>query len=259
MPRRWLDPAFFGDEKMKKCSVEERLLALAMIANQDDDGRLRGDPAYLRAIAFLYDDYSLDQVKAVRDHIAEVNPNFTVYQNAGEDYIQLKHHTRYQKPRYYHPSKFPPPPGWPFEDKNPIPKLPSSNQKVTLGKDIDIDLDLDLDKDRVRDGQLQTTLLSGNQEVTSKQPSSNHEVTTPSPSTKDILDRLKKCYPYAFGKEPGARISAQLRDLATELSAAGCPLPHIDEAFREAASVNKLSVSYIKAILFNWLGVAKKD
>ena len=36
--------------------------------------------------------------------------------NAGDEYIQLRRHKRYQKPRYYNPSKIPPPPGWPFED-----------------------------------------------------------------------------------------------------------------------------------------------
>ncbi|MBA7701029.1 hypothetical protein ES703_109757 [subsurface metagenome] len=80
----------------------------------------------------------------------------------------------------------------------------------------------------------------------------------PSPATsQDILDKLKNCYPYAFGKQPGARILAQLRDLSEELSAAGCPLANIEEAFREAANQNKYSVSYVRAILLDWLGIAR--
>ncbi|GAI79593.1 unnamed protein product, partial [marine sediment metagenome] len=147
MPKRWLDPAFFTDEKMKRATVPERLLAAAIIAHQDDDGRLKGDPAYLRAIAFLYDDYSLEEVKAMRDHLTQANPNIIIYENAGDEYIQLRRHKRYQKPRYYHPSKFPAPPEWPFEEQQPsgdqreTNQQPSGNQKVTQGEGKGLDLD----------------------------------------------------------------------------------------------------------------------
>jgi len=134
MPRRWIDPAFFTDEKLGKATTEERLLFAAVIANQDDDGRLLGHPGYLRSIAFPYDNYTNEEVKQMRDHLAEVNPNLIVYQNAGDEYIQLKRHYRYQRPRYYHSSKFPAPPGWPFKDEEPdrgTAQLPQSNQVVT--------------------------------------------------------------------------------------------------------------------------------
>lgn len=126
MPRRWIDPSFFTDEKLAKATLEERHLFAAMIANQDDDGRLLGHPGYLRSIAFPYDDFSNDEVKQMRDHLAEVNPNVIVYENADNEYVQLKRHHRYQHPRYYHPSKFPAPPGWPFKDE-----LSQSNPEVT--------------------------------------------------------------------------------------------------------------------------------
>lgn len=128
MPRRWIDPTFFTDEKLAKATLEERHVFAAMIANQDDDGRLLGHPGYLRSIAFPYDDFSNDQVKHMRDHLAEVNPNVIVYQNAGNEYVQLKRHHRYQRPRYYHPSKFPAPPGWPFKDE-----VSQNNSEVTEG------------------------------------------------------------------------------------------------------------------------------
>jgi len=112
MPKRWLDPAFFTDEKVAKATIPERQLFAAMIANQDDDGRLLGHPGYLRSIAFPYDDFSIEQIKEMRDHLAKVNPNVLIYQNSGDEYIQLKRHKRYQNPRYYHKSKFPAPQGW---------------------------------------------------------------------------------------------------------------------------------------------------
>jgi len=62
-------------------------------------------------------------------------------------------------------------------------------------------------------------------------------------------------------REPNARERAQIRDLAEELSAAGgCPLSYIREAFREAAGQqpkSKMSVSYVRAVLLDWLGVAR--
>lgn len=260
MPRRWLAPDFFTDEKMKKATVPERLLGAAIIANQDDDGRLRGDPAYLRAIAFLYDDYSLDEVREMRDHLARVNPNILVYQNAGEDYIQLKRFRRYQKPRYYHPSKFPAPPGWPFEEESSNPPVtkeqPLSNHVVTTGKGKNLDLDLDKGRGKGR-----------------KVP---HPAPSPSDLSTDkneIINKLIESFRFEFGRvpaespgeiiprEPSAKERAQLRDLALEICAAGgCPLSYIREAFREAAgqqTKTKMSVSYVRAILFDWLGVPR--
>lgn len=59
-------------------------------------------------------------------------------------------------------------------------------------------------------------------------------------------------------REPDARETAQIRDLAIELSAARCPLDHIDQAFRDAAGrPDKMHISYVRAILMNWLGVAR--
>ena len=126
MPRRWIDPDLFTDEKLGKASLAERHLFTAMVANQDDDGRLLGHPGYLRSIAFPYDNFSNEEVSEMRDHLAEVNTNVIIYQNAGDEYIQLKRHYRYQRPRYYHPSKYPALPGWPFKDEQA-----SSNAEVT--------------------------------------------------------------------------------------------------------------------------------
>jgi len=97
----------------------------------------------------------------------------------------------------------------------------------------------------------------------------------PSPTASDyldinILDRLTACFKREWGRvparspyeiimrEPDARETAQLRDLAKELSAVGCPLDHIDQAFRDAAGrPDKMHISYVRAILMNWLGVER--
>jgi hypothetical protein len=87
-----------------------------------------------------------------------------------------------------------------------------------------------------------------------------------------ILDKLLESFRIEFGRvpaespgkiiprEPTPRERAQIRDLAKELSAVGCPLGYIREAFREAAgqeNKTKMSVSYVRAILLDWLGVER--
>lgn len=147
MTRRWIDPAFFTDEKLAKATLAERHLFVAMIANQDDDGRLLGHPGYLRSIAFPYDNFSNEEVKQMRDHLAQVNPNVIIYQNAGDEYIQLRRYKRYQKPRYYRASKFPAPPGWPFEDE-PL----KNDYKGDVEKNIQYEI-----ANKLRSGQWQPT------------------------------------------------------------------------------------------------------
>ena len=102
------------------------------------------------------------------------------------------------------------------------------------------------------------------------------QVRKPSPSPRappteiEILHSLTECFKREWGRvkaeapdtvilrEPTARESAQLRDLARELSAGGgCPLKTIDEAFREAAGAQKMHVSYVRAVLLDWMGVER--
>ncbi|WP_324664299.1 hypothetical protein VLL09_04955 [Dehalococcoides mccartyi] len=98
----------------------------------------------------------------------------------------------------------------------------------------------------------------------------------PSPSSAghpdlEILNRLTACFKKEWGRvkaekpyeiiprAPDARESAQLRDLAKELSAAGgCPLDYIDQAFRDAAGrPDKMHISYVRAIILDWLGIER--
>jgi len=163
MTRRWLDPSLFNDEKLAKATPIERLLFVAVVANQDDDGRLLGHPGYLRSIAFPYDDFTIEQVKQMRNHLAEINSNFIVYTSGNDEYIQLRRHARYQRPRYYHPSKYPAPAGWPFEDEGAnsnaeaAAKSPESKHEVAASQP--------------------TEQEHGNHTVTTQLPQSNHEAT----------------------------------------------------------------------------------
>jgi len=111
MPRRrMIDPDFWLDSRIKELSPAERLLFIGMISRADDEGRLPADPAYLRSQIFPYDDFTLEDIRNMRDHIIEVNPNVQLYTNAGEEYIYLRKWSRYQKPSHPQPSRLPKPP-----------------------------------------------------------------------------------------------------------------------------------------------------
>ncbi len=295
MPRRFLDPALFNDERLAKATIEERLLFTAVIANQDDDGRLLAHPGYLRSVAFPYDDYTIKQISEMRDHLAQVNHNFIVYEIDGHEYIQLKRYHRYQRPRYYHASKFPAPPGWPFEDNTQDEKeqQPPSNQEDTAqlpsGNREDT-AQYTEGRDRVRIGMGIDNTMIGKGEESEKGSITKTEKNSPSPSpaalpksfkvsqptnldiaTEKILQRLNICFKESWAthipgtplskfnpRKPTAKEHAQLRDLAIELSAAGgCPLDNINQAFEEAAVASKMHISYVRAILLDWLGVSR--
>ena len=87
---------------------------------------------------------------------------------------------------------------------------------------------------------------------------------------KGICEMLKENYRMRWGhvraenpdkiipRQLKAKDEAQLRDLAIELSAAGgCPADTIKQAFDEAAGQRKYSVSYVRAVLLDWLGVER--
>lgn len=129
MPRRrMIDPDLWNDSRVKRLSPTERLLFVGMISYADDEGRLLADPAFLRSKIFPYDDFTLEDITSMRDHILETNPNLQLYQNAGEDYLYFRKWPRYQKPSHPQPSKLPKPTE--LQERVPEP-IPESDQPET--------------------------------------------------------------------------------------------------------------------------------
>jgi len=109
--------------------------------------------------------------------------------------------------------------------------------------------------------------IKGSQ-VSTKKPS-------PSPAglslqESEVYDSILENFRSRFGKplppdyknikprEPDFRELAQLRDLAKEISAAGgCEYPMIKQAFDEASGQHKQHISYVRAVLLDWLGVER--
>lgn len=76
-----------------------------------------------------------------------------------------------------------------------------------------------------------------------------------------LFQELVDKYSYAFGKMPSSKFTAQLRDLGEEIDkAGGVTRKQIYDAFRETAGQeqSKWTPSYVRAILFDWLGIERK-
>ena len=106
--QRFIHPNLWDDKKIAKLNPVERLFFIGCFSNADDEGRMLGDPAYLRSIIFKYDDLTVEQVRAIRDKVLEVNKNLVLYQVDNEEYLAFLKWKDYQKPKYPTPSKIPP-------------------------------------------------------------------------------------------------------------------------------------------------------
>lgn len=140
MPRRrMLDPSFFDDTDIAKLSRDERLFLLGCIRNADDDGRLNGHPAYLKAEIFMYDDdIDLEKIRQIKDSSLEKMETWqqdnlwqlVPYQNADHDYLYFPKWSQQQKPSHPTPSKLPEPPQLPNSSRV-TPEPVQSNTGVT--------------------------------------------------------------------------------------------------------------------------------
>jgi len=130
MPRkRMVDPQIWTNLQLAEVSVLERYLYIGLLSNADDDGRLRGDPLYVRAIVFPYD--TIDK-QVVAKGLQRLNDMKLIqwYEVDGVKYIQHPNWDRYQYIRDRRPSTLPPPKGY------TPPSTPPSTVKQQQSKTI---------------------------------------------------------------------------------------------------------------------------
>ena len=109
--KRMIDAATWANEKLGELPMVARLLLIGMITIADDQGRLKANPAWLRAQIFPYDDISSDDVGNSLCLIAG-NETVLLYEVDGKRYAQLANWWDYQSLQYAQPSKHPRPSGW---------------------------------------------------------------------------------------------------------------------------------------------------
>jgi hypothetical protein len=108
--QRFIWPTIWDDPDLGKLDAEARLLYIGCFSLADDDGRIIGDPVYLKTQVFRYSSITTARVTAMRDQVAAACRSFCVYRVQGVDYIVFRNWSEFQKPKYPKPSKLPPPP-----------------------------------------------------------------------------------------------------------------------------------------------------
>ena len=103
MPRRMINPEIWFNEKVSSLPDAGRLLFIGIFSNADNEGRLKASPKYLKGHIFPYDDdKTLDQIKQLRDHCAELGL-IRLYSKDGQEYLDLPgwcEHQSIRKDRY---------------------------------------------------------------------------------------------------------------------------------------------------------------
>lgn len=177
MPRRrMIDPDFWKDHCIAALTRDERLFLIGCMNNADDDGRLEGHAAYLKAAIFMYDnDLPTTKVGGIKDSCLQKmatwpnNHQYKIlpYQNSGENYLFFPNWASQQKPSHPTKSKLPAPPPellpifssvpqenitkTPGESPSQVSLGQSSLGKVSIGKGSGVEEDftqfLDSEKD----------------------------------------------------------------------------------------------------------------
>lgn len=130
--QRFIWPQLWDDPDLGQLDDGARLLYIGCFSLADDDGRLIGDPTYLKTQVFRYRKTTPAHVLKLRDQVADACSNFIVYHAAGIEYIAFENWSEYQKPKYPKPSKHPPPPKHRKRRKTSSPgRKPSRNGSGT--------------------------------------------------------------------------------------------------------------------------------
>lgn len=125
--QRFIHPEIWDDPDLGRVSPLAFILYVGCFSNADDDGRLLGDPAYLKTQIFRYRKLDLEDVLQARGELVAVCRSFVVYEHQGVEYVCFLNWAEYQKPKYPKPSKLPPPPGWKRPKPAPASQKSSGN------------------------------------------------------------------------------------------------------------------------------------
>ena len=228
--------SYSTDRRYGRLSLKACALFPLMWANADDQGRLCGDPEEIKyATCPNIDHITKADIPELLEELTK-NDLIKVYDTSKTEAIQILDWWDVHRPQWAWPSQYPPPEGW------------QDHLRYKRGA-----------KEVVKDNwfsQVSENNASGEQgtatQVSNKIGSG--EKPTPSPTASALLEN----FPKAFGRKPNSRELAYLRDIEKEISAVGgATAEQIRDAFKEAAAQNKLHLSYVRAILLDWLGVER--
>lgn len=109
--RRMIDPGIIDSESLAGLPFPARYLFCMMFAGADDQGRMRGNPALIRAKLLPWDDVPLADVLQWLE-LLQAGGFVQLYEVDGVACLQVLNWWKYQHPSWAWPSKLPPPPEW---------------------------------------------------------------------------------------------------------------------------------------------------
>jgi hypothetical protein len=271
--------SYSTDRRYGRLSLKACALFPLMWANADDQGRLSGDPDEIKyAVCPNIDHITKEDIPELLKNI-EQNELIKRYNTRKSAAIQLLDWWEVQRLQWAWPSEYPPFEGW--EDRLRYKKgakevvtqnwgSPENPPEYSPERSPENSFSSPLTTPYENKKEIEVEELRGSGRGNS--PEDSGEDSSPSPTTDlQIINRfLIKSFRHEWGRvpaeapytvierEPDARELAQLRDLGKELSArGGVPLDYIKQAFGEAAGARKFHISYARAVLLDWLGMAR--
>ncbi|MBA7475078.1 hypothetical protein ES707_10443 [subsurface metagenome] len=280
--------SYSTDRRYGRLSLKACALFPLMWTNADDQGRLSGDPEEIKyACCPNIDHISKTDIPELLKEL-ETQKLITVYNTSKTPAAQILDWWEVQRLQWAWPSEYPPPEGWAdrLRYKKGALEVVTVNWGSQVSSQVSPQVSSQVSKNNPSGGASGekasqrsplTTLpkekrkgnIKGRGNRRGNAPESSGEKPSPplTANTSKILKELTRCFKVEWGRvpahepnkiiprAPNAKDSAQLRDLARELSAAGgVPLDYIKQAFQEAASHGKCHISYVRAVLYAWLG-----
>ena len=106
--RRLIDPAVWQSGHFKRLNLRQRLLWIGVITLADDTGKLKGEPAAVKATLFPFDAVSRTIIEADLQQL-QGERLIERYEVDGDRYIRIAKWDKYQRPSHPTPSKIPNP------------------------------------------------------------------------------------------------------------------------------------------------------
>lgn len=289
--------SYSTDRRYGRLSLKACALFPLMWANADDQGRLPGDPEEIKYATCPNIDHITKA--DIPELLKELDKNelIKLYNTSKTDAIQILDWWDVHRPQWAWPSQYPPPEGWQDHlrykrgakvvvKENWFSQVSENNASGEQEPHTQVSHEIVSgeppvgvkERERSQEKEIETERRKGKRKPKEEEEihlrakmRSGEEIPSPTVSPVKLLNKLTECYRIGWGtiraeepdkvipRPPDARIDAQMRDLANELSSAGgCPLEYVDQAFKEAAGQQKYHISYVRAILLDWLGIPRE-
>ncbi len=255
---RMLPQSLSTDPRYGRLSLKAQVLYPLMWVNCDDQGRITGDPAEIKyATCPNVDHISKSDVPELLKEL-DTEKFIQLYNTSRTEAVQMLDWWEEQRLQWAWPSRYPPPTGW--QDRlryKPNPKeiitenwLPPS--QLASPPPSPLQSDRESTKEIIeKEGEEGKRKGRGN---IPGRPGS----TSPSLTGSSLFQLVTDTFYKAWGRMPDSRETAQLRDFSEEISSAGgATAAQVYDAFKEASGQSKLHISYVRAVLFNWLGLER--